>query len=44
MEQQLKDGALGAGGSVFYQDAENAWSTAGVPYQQLYLPRLPLKQ
>ncbi|XP_020814605.1 uncharacterized protein LOC110188994 [Drosophila serrata] len=45
MEQQLKDRALGGvGGSVFYQDAEGAWPAAGIPYQQLYLPRLPLKQ
>ncbi|KAH8285061.1 hypothetical protein KR054_004478 [Drosophila jambulina] len=48
MEQQLKESralAGGGGGSVFYQDAESAWpGAAGVPYQQLYLPRLPLKQ
>ncbi|KAH8258099.1 hypothetical protein KR038_005691 [Drosophila bunnanda] len=46
MEQQLKVRALGGGGggSVFYQDAEGAWPAAGIPYQQLYLPRLPLKQ
>ncbi|XP_017027784.1 uncharacterized protein [Drosophila kikkawai] len=44
MEQQLKDRALCEGRSVFYQDAESAWPSSGVPYQQLYLPRLPLKQ
>ncbi|EDV35935.1 uncharacterized protein Dana_GF12223 [Drosophila ananassae] len=41
MEQQSKEGGLGG---LYYQDAEQGWTAAGVPYQQVYMPRLPLKQ
>ncbi|KAH8401783.1 hypothetical protein KR009_007850 [Drosophila setifemur] len=39
MDQQSKDG-----GGLYYRDAEHGWTTAGVPYQQVFLPRLPHKQ
>jgi len=41
MEQQSKEGALGG---LYYQDAEHAWTAAGLPYQQVYLPRLPIQK
>ncbi|XP_052843434.1 uncharacterized protein LOC128256824 [Drosophila gunungcola] len=39
MEQQSKEGAMGG---FYYPDAEHAWT--GVPYQQVYLPRLPIQK
>ncbi|XP_017066231.1 uncharacterized protein LOC108104581 [Drosophila eugracilis] len=41
IEQQSKGGGLGG---LYYQDAEHAWTVSGVPYQQVYMPRLPIQK
>ncbi|XP_017044698.1 uncharacterized protein LOC108090496 [Drosophila ficusphila] len=44
MEQQSKEGMGGMSGGFYYQDAEHGWTSAGAPYQQFYLPRMPIQK
>eukprot|EP00099_Drosophila_melanogaster_P019195 NP_610440.1 uncharacterized protein Dmel_CG13747 [Drosophila melanogaster] len=41
MEQLSKDGGMGG---LYYQDAEHGWTAAGVPFQHVYVPRLPMQK